>query len=249
MGLRLIKTVLFFIIFFILIDLGFGAENQIFTQKRIKVYLDKSQILEGQSPKKELLKKAEKEGVKEILSSWAQKRFLFLPFPKQVFDKDYSSFLKIKENFIPNYDSLSNTYNQTFNIKLQFIPTYQVMGDIIYIEGDKALAGSYYFLTIKLLNLLPNSKGAYFIIGRSITYKKKTFFELIGGGKIYRTVNSFSQGIILISNHEITRLDKIFLVKTEITPVVSKEKKNVKEIVVEPEVIKKEKLPIPKEAK
>ena len=247
---KLIKLILFLVfMFLVLVDIGFGAENQIFLQKRIKVYLDKSRILEGQSPKKELLKKAEKEGVREILSLWAQKHFLFLILSKQFFDKNYSNFLTIKEDFTPNYDSLSNVYDQTFNIKIQFIPTPQVMGDIIYIEGDKALAASYYFLTIKLHNLVPSSKGAYFIVGRPITYKKRTFFELIGGGKIYRTVNSISQGIVLISDHEISRSDKIFLVKTEITPVISKEKKNIEEVVVEPEVIKEKEIPIPKESK
>ena len=231
---------------------AFSDQNHLLVSKDIKVYIDKSQILEGESPKKLLLKKAEKEGTESIMRLWSMKRYLFVKKAEKLYPLGFSSFFVVKKDFIPYLNPDNYIYEQLFNVKMEFLPCDQVIGDIISIEGERSLAADNYYITIKLKDLSPDSNGAYFVIGRPRTYgpNSKRYYEIIGGGKIYRIVKNLAQGIILVSNREVTMDDKIFLVKAQITPVVKKEKgKKVEEVVVEPKIIKNIKAPTPKETK
>ncbi len=231
-----------------------GKQNILSLSTKTKVFVDKSELTENLSAKQILLNKAEKSAAKEILTSWSKKRFLFIEEDISPYSNNFSNFLVIKKDFTPKFDEMSSTYEQLFSIKMELLPCSQVKGKIIHIEGNKSLAAANYYITIKLNGLVPDSNGAYFVIGRPKKFHKKEkikFFTLVGGGKIYRTVNSTAQGIIMVSAQEISMDDIIFLVKTHILPVVKKKKeKKVEEVIVEPEIIKKEKeTPTPAESK
>ena len=226
-------------------------------QAEVRAMSDPEKIQPGDTPEEHLVSIAEREGMERILNRWIRERYLVLPSNATLYNAAYSSFLQHKGQFEPRQDEVTRVYSQPFRVQAGFFPITQASGRIVNIEKERTLGSEHAYVSIELPHLKPDAQGAYFVVARQEEVADNgSQMRLIGSGRIYRTLDHVSQGVLLETAQEIMVDDTVYLVQTEVQPI-SKPKpelpeatqsEKMPEVVVEP-VAEPEKEPLPAEPK
>ncbi len=214
---------------------------------RVDVSLDTESLQHKDKIKEVLVSKAGKDGVLKVVREWLNKSLLF----KMGEVKKYSFGKEMKLNiedmmFKPFYDKLTQVYSGSFKCYVKLDPRRDFLGIITGIEGGFSLAT--FHIVIELCGVKPVG-DTYFIIARKNDFNVGSLYQMIGLGKIYNVIGKIAQGEIITSTQEIKRGDLIFLLYTKISPVLKKQRKEVRKkqnipvIDVYPVMEKKEVLP------
>lgn len=206
---------------------------------QVKVMVNPEEIPEGDTPEDVLWGKAEKAGLGKAINSWLRQRLLIKASSAQV---NQSSFLERKGQFTPSQDEITNVYSQRFRIAVDFTGATETSGKITAFLDGRAMGGENSYCTIKLADQTPGEQGAYFLVTRPEKVQNKRLMRVIGSGKIYNTVDSTAQALLMETNREIDVGDAVFLLVGSVEPVSSApaeapeatEAGEVNEVVVEP---------------
>lgn len=206
---------------------------------QVKVMVNPEEIPEGDIPEDLLWEKAEKEGLGKAINSWLRQRLLVKTSSAQV---TQSSFLERKGQFSPSQDEITNVYAQRFRISVDFTGATETSGKITSFLDGRDMGGENSYCTIQLADQAPGDQGAYFLVTRPEKVQNKRLMRVIGSGKIYNTVDSTAQALLMETNREIHVGDAVFLLVGSVKPVSSApaeapeatEAGEVNEVVVEP---------------
>ncbi len=193
--------------------------------KTFKGVVDVDVIMEKQNKSKfeitkEIALMAQKQGVMEVGRKWLNQSTMFKvgESKKQISGKTVV-LNSIDTNFNPVYDDVTGIYEAKFKCFVELDPINHLSGIITGIEGGYSIATSH--IAIKFFHFTPE-KNTYFVIAKKNEFGAKDYYQIVGIGRIYNNVDMISQGEILTSDRAIKAKDRIFLLKTKITPIIEK---------------------------
>jgi hypothetical protein len=185
---------------------------------QVQVFVNPEEIPQGSSPASLLREKAEKEGMGNIMNHWIRQRFLFQCSNQTVFNPEKSDLLMNRGRFEIQKDPMTNMFSQTFYLEATFVPVQQLAGSILKLKDNRTLAGQGVHVVISLFEIIPDAKGAYFLVARKEQLDTTDYMRIIGSGKIYHSIDHIAQGIFLETSREIMEKDYVFLLLVDVKP-------------------------------
>lgn len=209
---------------------------------RVEASLDMERLDPGQEIENQLLEEAKMEGVRLAVNEWVDKGYLVRPSKATPFSSDHSKFIASDTDFQPEELEFAQVYNQVFEVRVSLDPVEQVSGEVKEIEGRQTMAAGNFLTDLQLSELTPDEEGAFFVIvnmeGES---QQSSLGQIVGSGYIYNTSGQTAQSELMETRQEIRSGDLVFLLQTEVTPVVVEEEEPEPEPVEvereEPEVV------------
>jgi len=151
-------------------------------------------------------------------------------------------------------DPVTGDYIQKFQVAARFTPARECSGRILALEKDRFLAGSGDRFTAVLYGDLPGENGGYFLVARQLEESENRIMQVVGSGRVVRTLGASGQGVSLPesvpgtlcqaelweTNREVEQGDAIFFLSTSMTgvrspgPTVRASDGEYPEVVVEP---------------
>ena len=204
---------------------------------QIGVTLGQEELEMDKTPEKQLWEKGEREGVREAVNPWIRKGYLIRPSRANVLDSTFSDFIVHGKEFEAKEKEITQVYTKRFDVQVALTPVRQVSGKITGIEANRDMAAENFNVSLKLDDLTPDERGAFFVIVQMDTALEDSDMGMIvGSGYIYRTQGRQAQGVLMETKREIRAGNLVFLLRTEIDPVsVEKEEPEKVEEEEEPE--------------
>lgn len=235
------------LVFFVVACAQKGAERATFFQDvpaeklqrsvRVQVTLGQEKLELGKSPEKQLWELAEEKGVREAVNPWIRQGYLIRPSGANVLDAGFSDFNVRKGEFEVEAKEITQVYSKRFDVQVSLTPVEQVSGKVTSIEANRDMAAGNYEVMLELRQLTPDKQGAYFVVvKKGIALEDPDKGQIMGSGRIFRTLDTRAQATLMESKREIEKGDLVFLLRTEITPVAAeKEQEEPEEVEKEPE--------------
>jgi len=202
---------------------------------QVEVTLGQEKLELGKSPEKQLWERAEEKGVRQAVNPWIREGYLIRPSGANVLDEGFSDFHVRKGEFDVEAKEITQVYSKRFDVQVSLTPVEQVSGKVISIEANRSMAAGNYKVILELNQLTPDKQGAYFVVvKRDTALEDPDKGQIMGSGRIYRTLDTRAQANLMETKREIEKGDLVFLLRTEITPVAAEKEEE------EPEEVEEE---------